>query len=116
MSFQTRKTFVHFGSTNEDFLDVFRELSDPPIDREDPNMINVQKHSKDIVKIICDISGSTVNLRILFVCKENKNNDFIQQFLSSASHLSTILLSITYVFCSVSAAPYTDTLFTLFPL
>ncbi len=35
--------------------------------------------------------------RILFVRKENKNKDFIQQFVSSASPYSAILESITYV-------------------
>ncbi len=50
--------------------------------------------------------------RIPFVRKENKNNDFIQQFVSSASPYSAFLESITYVnnvCCSVSAAPYADT-------
>ncbi len=36
-------------------------------------------------------------MRILFVCKENKNNDFIQQLVSSLSPYSSILESITYV-------------------
>ncbi len=48
-----------------------------------------------------------------------QNNDFIRQFFSSASPYSAILESITYVnnvCCSVSAAPYVDALFTLFPL
>ncbi len=35
--------------------------------------------------------------RIIFVRKENKNNDFIQQFVSSASPYSAILERITYV-------------------
>ncbi len=35
--------------------------------------------------------------KILFVHKENKNNDFIHQFVSSASPYSTILKSNTYV-------------------
>ncbi len=51
--------------------------------------------------------------------KENKNNVFIQKCVSSESPYSAILESITYVknICaSVSAAPYTDTLFTLFML
>ncbi len=62
MSFQTRKTFVHLRSTNKDICDAFRELSDPPIDSKDPNMIKALKRSKDIGKIIRDISGSTVML------------------------------------------------------
>ncbi len=36
--------------------------------------------------------------RILFVRKENKNNDFIQQFLSSVSPYSAILESIIYIY------------------
>ncbi len=46
-------------------------------------MIKIQKGSKDINKIV-HISGSTVMLssyEILFVRKDNKNNNFIQQFL-----------------------------------
>ncbi len=35
--------------------------------------------------------------RILFVFKENKNNDFIQQIVSSASPYSGILESIIYI-------------------
>ncbi len=71
------------------------------IDSKDPNTIKAQKHSKNIVKII---HGSTVN----FMRKENKNNDFIQQFVSSASPYSAILESITY-----KQRMYADTLFTL---
>ncbi len=56
-------------------------------------------------------------MRILFVCKENKNNDFIQQFASSASPYRAILdhiHSITYVnnVCNM----YADTLIMLFTL
>ncbi len=52
MSFQTFKTFILLRNTNSYIFDEFRELSDPPIDSKDPNMIMDQKHSKDIVKII----------------------------------------------------------------
>ncbi len=62
MSFQTRKTFVHLRNTNEDIFDTFRELSEPPIDSKDPYTIKAQKRSKEIGKIIRDISGSTVML------------------------------------------------------
>ncbi len=60
-------------------------------------------------------------LREYFLCakKTQRKNDFIQKFVSSASPYSTILESSTYVnnvCCSVSAAPYEDTLFTLFTL
>ncbi len=81
---------------------------------------------KDIGNNPCDISGSTVILRSYEnmwhqrnQSKENTNNDFIQQFVSSASPYSAILESITYIInvcCSVSAAPYTDMLFMLFTL
>ncbi len=57
MSFQTRKTFVHLQNTNYDICYESRELSDPPIDSNDPNTIKAQKHSKDIVKIINVTSG-----------------------------------------------------------
>ncbi len=44
---------------------------------------------KDIVKIVHlpSVAQSDFNeaTRTLFLCKENKNNDFIQQFVSSAS-------------------------------
>ncbi len=59
-------------------------------------MINAQKHSKDIVKIIH--VTSLVQLynyeatRILLVHKENKKNE---RFFSSASPYSVILESIT---------------------
>ncbi len=101
MSFQTRKIFVHLWNTNQDIFDEFRELSDPPIDSKDPNTIKAQKCSKEIFKIIHVTSVVQPWLykasRILFVCKENKNKNFIQQFVSSASHYSAILESITYV-------------------
>ncbi len=52
-------------------------------------MIKVQKRSKDIGKIIHVTSGVQLEFyeatRILFVRKENKNSDFIQQFVSSVS-------------------------------
>ncbi len=44
----------------------------------------VQKGSKDIVKIVSDVSGSTLMLwsyENTFLRKENENNDFLQQFL-----------------------------------
>ncbi len=50
-----------------------------------------QKHSKNIIKTVNVTSVAQAwfyeALRILFVCKENKNNDFIQQLFSSSSHL-----------------------------
>ncbi len=54
-------------------------------------MIKVQVHSKDISKIVHVTSGVQLSFyelsRILFVCKENKNNDFIEQFFSSSAHM-----------------------------
>ncbi len=66
MSFQTRKTFVHLQNTNWDIFAGIWELSD---------MINAQKSSKDICKIIHVTSGIQPQFyeatRILFVRKEN---------------------------------------------
>ncbi len=54
-----------------------------------------------IIKIIHVTSGVQLYFykatRMLFVRNENKNNDFIQRFVSSASPYSAILESITYV-------------------
>ncbi len=60
MSLQTRKTS---GTQIKIFVYAFWELSDPPIDSKDVYTIKAQKRSKEIVKIIRDISGSTVILR-----------------------------------------------------
>ncbi len=51
MSFQTCKTFVCLGNTNEDIFDEIWELSDPPIDSNATETFKAQKDSKDIVKI-----------------------------------------------------------------
>ncbi len=84
----------------------------PPIDRNVINMINVQKHSKEISKIIHVTSGVQPSFykatKILFVCKENRNDDFIQQFVSSVSprcHFREYPLHVNSIRCSVSAAP-----------
>ncbi len=57
-------------------------------------------------------------LREYFLCaKKTKITTLFNKFVSSRSPYSTILESITYVnnvCCSVSAAPYVDTLFMLF--
>ncbi len=68
------------------------ELSDPPIHSKDPNTIKVQKRSKDIIKII-HVTSVVQPLfyeaqRILFVHKQIKNNNFIQQFVSYASPIA----------------------------
>ncbi len=80
MSFQAHKTFVNLRNTNEDIFDEIRELSGR-IDSKATDMFKAQQDSKDIVKIVHDdISGSNVILWS-YVCKSNKNNNFIQQFL-----------------------------------
>ncbi len=76
-----RPLFI-FGTQIKIFLRNPRALW-PSIDSNGTNMIKIQKGSKDINKIV-HISGSTVMLssyEILFVRKDNKNNNFIQQFL-----------------------------------
>ncbi len=92
------------------------------IDHKVSYMIKAQKRSKEIVKIIHVTSVVQSKYfevtRILFVRKRKKNY-FIQQFISSASLYSIVLECITFinnVCCSVSAAMYADTLFTLFTL
>ncbi len=75
-------------STNKDIFAAFWELSDPPIDSKGPYTIKAQKHSKEISKIIHVTSVQLLfyeATRILFVCNENKINDFIQQFASPYS-------------------------------
>ncbi len=57
MSFQTRKSFVRLRSTNWDIFDAFWQLYDRPIYSNVINMINVQKRSKEIGKIIHVTSG-----------------------------------------------------------
>ncbi len=59
------------------------------------NTVEAHKSIKNIVKIVhlpsvvqSEFYDAT---RILFVCEENKNNDFFQQFVSSVSLRSTIL-------------------------
>ncbi len=60
-----------------------------PIDCQIINTVKAQKSMKDIVRIVhlSSVVQSEFNeaTRILFVRKENKNNDFIQQFVSSVS-------------------------------
>ncbi len=57
MLFQTRKSFVQLRNINEGIFDAFWQLLDPPIDSNVINMINVQKRSKEICKIIHVTSG-----------------------------------------------------------
>ncbi len=62
-------------------LDEDREACDCPIDCQINNTVKVQKSMKDIVRILNLPSVVQSELyeatRILFVRKENKNNDFI---------------------------------------
>ncbi len=89
MSFQTRKSFVHLQNTKI-FLDENQEACDCPIDCQTINTVKAQKSMKSIVRIVhlpsvvqSDCYEAT---RILFVRKENKNIDFILQFVFSVSH------------------------------
>ncbi len=52
MSFQTRKTFVHFGTQIKMFFYEIQELSDPVKDSNATTTFKAQKGSKDIVKIV----------------------------------------------------------------
>ncbi len=78
MPFQTRNTI-------QDILDENQQVCDCPIDCQTINTVKAQKSMKDIVKIVhlpsvvqSEFYEAT---RILFVHKENKHNDFIQQFV-----------------------------------
>ncbi len=46
------KKNIHIISNPLRYFHEFREVSDPPIDSKDPNMIKAQKCSKDIGKIV----------------------------------------------------------------
>ncbi len=74
-SFQSRKTFVHLRNTNFYICDEIWELSDP----NDRNEIH--RRSKDIDKTVHVTSVDQPQLyeptKILFSCKENKNNFFL---------------------------------------
>ncbi len=67
------------------FLYSIRELC-PSVDSKGPYMINAQKHSMEIGKTIHVSSGFNcyfLMLREYFCMQENKNIDFIQQFVYS---------------------------------
>ncbi len=85
MSFQTRKSFVRLRNTIEDILDENQEVCDCPIDCQVNSTVKAQKSMKNIVKIVHLPSVVQSELyeatRIFFLCKENSNNDFIQQFI-----------------------------------
>ncbi len=79
MSFQTHNTFIHRRNTNLDIL--MKSESFLSLHRHNANeMFEAQKGSKDIVKIVSDVSGSTLMLRSYentFLRKENENNNLI---------------------------------------
>ncbi len=50
MLFQTCKIFAHLHNTNVDIFDEFQELSDPPIDSKDPNMIKTRNVARISLK------------------------------------------------------------------
>ncbi len=84
MSFQTCKTFIHLQNTNEDIFWWNPRDFWPSIDSNTTDTFKAQKCSKDIIKIVHVHQWFNLNFTKLweyFVCKENKNNDFIQQFL-----------------------------------
>ncbi len=90
MSFQTRKSFVR-TNTIIDFLDENREACDCLIDYQTINTVKVQKSMKDIVQIVhlpSEVQSECYEaMRIIIVRKENKNDDFIQQFVYSVAYL-----------------------------
>ncbi len=82
MSFQTHKTLVILRNTNNDICNEIRELSDPANTTMQLKCSQTQRRNKDIVKTVHVTSVVQLYfykaMRILFVCKEYKNNDFIQ--------------------------------------
>ncbi len=98
MSFHTRKSFVHLRNTIYDILDETRDACDCPIDCQVILTVKVQKSMKSIVRVVhlpSVVESEFYNAtRILFVCKENKNNYFFSKMcLLSVSprHHSAIL-------------------------
>ncbi len=80
---------------------------DSPIDCQVNNTVKAQKSMKGIVKIVhlppVVQSWTLWSNENNFVCKENENNDFIQQFVLSASPVAAILENIhwTQIACAV---------------
>ncbi len=117
MLFQTRKSFVRLRNTIEHILDENREVCDCPIDCQVNTTVKAQKSMKGIVKIVhlpsvvlSELYEATI---ILFVRKENKNNDLFNN-LSHLRHCSAILENIrwTQTAYAVLCQPHhTDMLF-----
>ncbi len=57
MSFQTRQTFIHLRNTIKIFF-----MKSESLDSKGPTTIKAQKRSKNIVIMVCDISGSNRNV------------------------------------------------------
>ncbi len=82
MSFQLHKSLVRLQNTIKYILDKNREACDCPIDCQVNTTVEVQKIMKSIARIVhlpsvvqSEFYEATI---LLFVCKENKNNDFFQ--------------------------------------
>ncbi len=94
MSFQLHKIFVRLRNTIKYILDKNQEACDCPFDCQVNTTVEVQKIMKSIAREVhlpsvvqSEFYEATI---ILFVCKENKNNDFFQQFVSSRSLLVSV--------------------------
>ncbi len=98
MSFQLHKIFVRLRNTIKYILDKNRKACDCPIDCRINTTVEVQKRLKSIAREVhlpsvvqSEFYEATI---ILFVCKENKKNDFfstIRLFSVSPRQRSTIL-------------------------
>ncbi len=88
ISFQTKmcKIFVHLWTQIKIYLMKIRELSDPPLTANQLICSRPRNIVETSIKIfLVTINGSTLILwssETTFVCKENKNKDFIQQISS----------------------------------
>ncbi len=100
MSFHTHKSFVHLRNTIYDILDETRDACDCPIDCQVILTIKVQKSMKSIIRVVhlpSVVESEFYNAtRILFVCKENKNNYFFQKCVSSLSLHVTVAYALLY--------------------
>ncbi len=80
---------LSYRNTISYILDENREACNCPIDCQVNNTVKAQKSMKSIVRIVQlhSVVQSEFNeaTRTLFLRKESKNNDFIQQFASTAS-------------------------------
>ncbi len=91
MSFHTRKSFVHLRNI---IYDENREACDCPIDCQVILIVKVQKSMKSIVRVVhlpAVVQSEFYNAtKIIFVRKENKNNDFFQKCVPSLSLRVTV--------------------------